>query len=127
MKKILVVDDSHTMRRMVISSLRDLSPAQFEQAGSGLEAIEKLALFRFDLVILDLNMPDMHGMEVLSFIRKHEVYRDIPVAILTTKDDELTHMTALKEGASFFTTKPFNPSDFAAGMKKLLNVDIATL
>ncbi|HLN22276.1 MAG TPA: response regulator [Bacteroidales bacterium] len=123
MKKILVVDDSPTMRRMVISSLRDLSPVQFEQAGSGLEAIEKLALFRFDLIILDLNMPDMHGMEVLQFIRRHSMYREIPVAILTTKDDEATRTAALEAGATFFTTKPYNPSDFAVNMKRLLKID----
>lgn len=123
MNKILVVDDSPTMRRMIISSLRDLSPVQFEQAGSGLEAIEKLALFRFDLIILDLNMPDMHGMEVMQFIRRHEMYRDIPVVILTTKSDENTRSSALEAGATLFATKPYDPGVFAGDIRKLLNID----
>lgn len=123
MKKILVVDDSQTMRRMIISSLRDLDPVQFEQAESGLVAIEKMALFRFDLVILDLNMPDMHGMEVLQFIRRHEMYRDIPVAILTTKGDDATRSLALDAGATFFISKPYDPVIFARDIRKLLNTD----
>jgi two-component system, chemotaxis family, chemotaxis protein CheY len=61
MKKILIVDDSPTMRRMVKASLRDLSDVGFDEAASGLEAIEQLALSRADLLVLDLNMPDMHG------------------------------------------------------------------
>jgi two-component system chemotaxis response regulator CheY len=125
MNKILVVDDSPTMRRMIISSMRELSPVQFEQAGSGLEAIEKLALFRFDLIILDLNMPDMHGMEVLQFIRRHEMYREIPVVILTTKSDENTRSAAIEAGATMFTTKPYEPAEFAGSIKKLLNIDYA--
>jgi two-component system chemotaxis response regulator CheY len=123
MKKILVVDDSPTMRRMVISSLRELTPVQFEEAGTGLEAIEKMALFRFDLIILDLNMPDMHGLEVLNFIQKHEIYRNIPVVILTTKSDENTRGSAINAGASLFTTKPYDPSVFSGQIKKILSSD----
>jgi len=121
MRKILVVDDSPTMRRMVISSLRELVPVQFEQAVSGLEAIEKLALFKFDLIILDLNMPDMHGMEVLKFIRKHQMYQEIPVVILTTKGDEKTRQEALDAGATLFATKPYVPAIFSGEVKNLLN------
>lgn len=122
MKRTLVVDDSLTMRRMIISSLREIPSIEFEQAASGLDAIEKLALFRFDLVILDLNMPDMHGMEVLQFIRKHRNYKDIPVVILTTKGDEQTRKAALEGGAALFTTKPYMPSVFASQIKSILNI-----
>lgn len=123
MKKILVVDDSPTMRRMIISSLRDITPVQFEQAGSGLEAIEKLALFRFDLIILDLNMPDMHGMEVLQFVRRHDLYKDIAIVILTTKGDEDTRVAALEGGATLFTTKPYEPAVFSRSIKNILYSD----
>ena len=71
MSNILVVDDSPTMRRMVIASLRDLNGVVFDEASSGLEAIEHLALSPVNLMILDLNMPDMHGLEVVRFVRKH--------------------------------------------------------
>lgn len=122
MKKVLVVDDSPTMRRMIISTLRELPALLFEQAESGLEAIEKLALFRFDLVLLDLNMPDMHGMEVLQFIKKHRIYMDIPVVILTTKRDETTKKEAIATGASLFFTKPYVPSVFVDNIRKTLNI-----
>ena len=70
MKNVLVVDDSATMRRMVISSLRSIEQVAFLEAANGLEAIEKLAISPVDLMILDLNMPDMHGMEVVAFVTK---------------------------------------------------------
>lgn len=120
MKKVLVVDDSHTMRRMIISSLHDISPLQFEQAESGLEAIEKLALFRFDAVLLDLNMPDMHGMEVLYFIKNHMVYKTIPVVVLTTKNDESTRLSAIQGGAALFLSKPFKPQELSESIRKIL-------
>ena len=71
MKNVLVVDDSPTMRRMVIASLRELQNVSFDQAASGLEAIEQLALAPVHLMILDLNIPDIHGLEVLEFVRRH--------------------------------------------------------
>jgi two-component system, chemotaxis family, chemotaxis protein CheY len=121
MKKVLVVDDSPTMRRMIISSLRGITPLQFEEAESGLAAVEKIALFRFDLVLLDLNMPDMHGMEVLQFLRAHVLYKSIPVVILTTRNDEETRAAAIDGGADIFMTKPFRPDDLAGNIRQILN------
>ena len=87
MKQVLVVDDSATMRRMVMASLRGLNEVAFQEAGNGLEAIERLALSTVDLMILDLNMPDMHGLGVVTFVREHQRYRDIPIIVLTTRRD----------------------------------------
>jgi two-component system chemotaxis response regulator CheY len=95
---------------MVISSLRNLQDVDFREAGNGLEAIEKLSLAPVSLVILDLNMPDMHGLELLQFLRSHSSFKDIPVIILTTKDDAVTRGTAMKAGASLYLTKPFQPA-----------------
>ena len=74
MRRILVVDDSATMRKMVIASLRDLTDVSFSEAGNGFEAIEQLEVAPFDLMILDLNMPEMHGLEVLKFVLEHPSY-----------------------------------------------------
>ena len=117
---ILVVDDSPTMRRMVITSLGSLRTVKSTQAASGLEAIERLAIEPVDLMVLDLNMPDMHGMEVIDFVRKHQAYRDIPIVVLTTKGDESSRKEALAAGANRYLTKPFDPRQLADVVDSLL-------
>jgi len=123
MKKILIVDDSPTMRRMVKASLQHLKSVSFDEAGSGLEAIEHLALAPVSLIILDLNMPDMHGLEVLKFVREHRVYRDVPILILTTKGDESSRAETLAAGASLYLTKPFDPQTLVARAGELLQMN----
>jgi two-component system, chemotaxis family, chemotaxis protein CheY len=121
MKRILVVDDSATMRRMVMSALREVD-ASFEQAQTGLEAIERLAVTSVDLMVLDLNMPDVHGLEVLRFVRAHQSFAAIPVVILTTRGDDQSRESALQEGASLYLNKPFAPSELAGEVRRLLQV-----
>lgn len=120
MTNILVVDDSPTMRRMVITSLGALGKVKSTQAGSGLEAIERLAIEPVDLMVLDLNMPDMHGMEVIDFVRKHHAYQDIPIVVLTTKGEESSRREALAAGANRYLTKPFDPRQLADVVGSLL-------
>jgi two-component system chemotaxis response regulator CheY len=117
---ILIVDDSPTMRRMVITSLGSLRRLKSTQAGSGLEAIERLAIEPVDLMVLDLNMPDMHGMEVIGFVRGHQAYRDIPIVVLTTKAEESSRSEALAAGANRYLTKPFDPRQLAEVVNSLL-------
>ncbi|MFW6358839.1 MAG: response regulator [Chroococcales cyanobacterium] len=120
MAKILVVDDSPTMRRMVMASLKSLENVQFEEASNGLEAIENLTIAPFDLMILDLNMPDIHGLEVLKFVLNHPDYHTTPIIILTTKGDPESRNEALSFGAAYYLTKPFNPNSFASQVESLL-------
>lgn len=121
MRTILVVDDSPTMRRMIMASLRDLSDIGFDQAASGLEAIERLSLSPVDLVVLDLNMPDVHGLEVLRFVRSHERFAALPVVILTTRGDDESRQAALRDGATRYLTKPFAPAALASEIGTLLD------
>ncbi|HEY9661642.1 MAG TPA: response regulator, partial [Allocoleopsis sp.] len=120
MQSVLVVDDSATMRRMIIASLHDLGDVNFSQASNGLEAIERLALSPTDIMILDLNMPDMHGMEVLKFVREQPSYKDLPVIILTTKGDEESRNAANVAGASAYITKPFEPEKLVQKIRDFL-------
>jgi two-component system chemotaxis response regulator CheY len=120
MQTILVVDDSPTIRRMVRAALGGLSDVTFTEAGSGLQAIETLAVQPVHMLMLDLNMPDMHGLDVLKFLRSHAQYRELPVMILTTRGDESSREAALKAGASAYMTKPFVPADLLSSVKKLL-------
>ena len=107
---------------MVITSLGSLRKVKSTQAGSGLEAIERLAIEPVDLMVLDLNMPDMHGMEVIGFVRSHHAYRDIPIVVLTTKG-ESSRKEALAAGANHYLTKPFNPQQLADVVGSLLRAN----
>ena len=117
---VLIVDDSPTMRRMVMSSLKGLGTIRFSEAGSGLEAIERLALSPVDLMILDLNMPEMHGIEVLQFVRAHKAYRQLPVVVLTTRGDDASRAEASASGATDYLTKPFQAKELLAYARRLL-------
>lgn len=120
MDRTLVVDDSPTMRRMVMASLREVCAGGFSEAASGLEAIEQLAMGPVALMILDLNMPDMHGLEVLEFVRSHAAFRALPVIVLTTRGDETSRAAALAAGASVYLTKPFVPQVLAQEARALV-------
>jgi two-component system chemotaxis response regulator CheY len=120
MKRILVVDDSPTIRRMVIASLRGLRDVEFDEANNGLEAIERLTLAPVSLLFLDLNMPDIHGVEVIEFVRRHQAYSAIPICVLTTRGDEESRAQVLEAGANVYLTKPFTPQELAAEAHKLL-------
>jgi two-component system chemotaxis response regulator CheY len=120
MHTILVVDDSPTIRRMVMASLGVLPDTDFAEAASGLQAIEALAVTPVQMVILDLNKPDMHGLDVLRFVRSHDRYRDLPVMVLTTRGDTVSRDRALQAGASAYMTKPFSPSALAASVAEQL-------
>jgi two-component system chemotaxis response regulator CheY len=121
MHRILIADDSATIRKMVRASLQPIDRAEFLEAGNGLEAIEQLALGAVQLVVLDLNMPDMHGIEVLRFIRRHHHYRDLPVVVLTTRGDDASRAVATEAGATTYLTKPFTPQVLASTVRTLLH------
>ena len=72
-------------------------------------------------MVLDLNMPDMHGMEVINFVRKHQAYRNIPIVVLTTKSEESSRTEALVAGANRYLTKPFDPRQLDDVVGSLLN------
>lgn len=118
MKAVLVVDDSPTIRRMVKVALADVA-STFVEAASGLEAIEQLTLTSVQLVVLDLNMPDMHGLEVLKFVRRHPKFRNLPVMVLTTRGDESSRDLAMQAGATAYLTKPFSPTALAEQARAL--------
>jgi two-component system chemotaxis response regulator CheY len=120
---ILLVDDSKVMREMIAACLRPEQDIAFSHAGSGLEAIERLSLKKFDLVVLDLNMPDIGGIEVVEFIRAQDRLRELPILIVTTRGDDASRTRALQVGASRFMTKPFAPDALLAEVRALLHRD----
>ena len=122
MRTILIVDDSPTIRRMVKVALSDIGEHDFSEAASGLEAIEQLTLAPPALMVLDLNMPDMHGIEVLTFLRRHPSFKALPGIVLTTRGDESSREAALHAGATMYMTKPFVPSVLADHAREALNI-----
>ena len=121
MAEILVVDDSKVMREMVIACLRGKDDFSFTQASSGLEAIEQLSLKPFQLLLLDLNMPDIGGIEVVEFVRSQDRLCNVPIIIITTRGDEESRVRALKAGATKFMTKPFSPEMIQAEVTAVLH------
>jgi two-component system chemotaxis response regulator CheY len=118
MKRLLVVDDSRLMRAMVAACLRPLGEIAFEFAATGLEAIERLSLAGFDLVVLDLNMPDVGGLEVIEFVRAQDRLCTLPILVVTTRGESRTR--ALAAGASGFLVKPFAPQQILDEARHLL-------
>lgn len=120
MADILVVDDSKVMRDMIVACLRSVPGLAFTHATTGLEAIERLSLKSFDLMVLDLNMPDVGGIEVVEFVRSQDHLSKLPIVIVTTRGDETSRTQALAAGANRFMTKPFTPPAIVAEVQALL-------
>ena len=120
MTEILVVDDSKVMRDMIVACLRAVPDTNFVHASSGLEAIERLSLAQFDLMVLDLNMPDIGGIEVLEFVRGQDTLRKLPVLIVTTRGDDQSRDRVLQAGATSFLAKPFTPDSIIAEVRAIL-------
>jgi two-component system chemotaxis response regulator CheY len=118
--EVLVVDDSKVMRDMIVACLRPRAEFVFTHASSGLEAIERLSLRPYDLVVLDLNMPDIGGIEVVEFVRGQDKLKSLPIIIVTTRGDEESRVRALAAGATRFMTKPFSPDVILAEVESVL-------
>jgi two-component system chemotaxis response regulator CheY len=124
--EVLVVDDSKVMRDMIVACLRSIPGLTFTHATTGLEAIERLSLKKYDLVVLDLNMPDVGGIEVVEFVRGQDQLRLLPIVVVTTRGDEASRTRALSAGANRFMTKPFTPDAIVAEVQGLLGADRPT-
>jgi two-component system chemotaxis response regulator CheY len=120
MTEILVVDDSKVMRDMIVACLRAIPDTTFVHASSGLEAIERLSLAPFELLVLDLNMPDIGGVEVLEFVRGQDTLRALPVLIVTTRGDDESRERVLQAGATSFLAKPFTPDSIITEVRAIL-------
>ena len=106
-KVILVVDDSATVRKFVSLSL-SMQGFKVVGASDGMEALEKLPAEKVDLVITDLNMPNMDGYEFIRTLRESNLYKDLPVIILSSLSDQTSRDLGLKAGAHSYLVKPFS-------------------
>ena len=110
MKRILIVEDSPTMRALLNSALEGLEvPVKITEASSGFEALRCLPRELFDLIVTDINMPDINGLELVSFAKSNEAYRSIPLVIVSTEGSERDREKGLELGADAYLVKPFEP------------------
>ena len=119
-KKILIVDDENSLRMLVHATLEG-EDYIILQAKNGHEAVILNEMEKPDLVILDLMMPGLSGMEALEIMRKSETSRNIPIIILTAKGQAADKEKALRMGASHFLKKPFSPLELLTFVEKILN------
>jgi two-component system, chemotaxis family, chemotaxis protein CheY len=78
-------------------------------------------LRQYDVITLDLNMPDMHGLDFIHFVRSHSIFQKIPIVVISTRADESTQQKVLSSGANAYITKPFSPEQLIEMISKLLN------
>ncbi|MCK5237354.1 MAG: response regulator [Deltaproteobacteria bacterium] len=108
-QKLLIVEDSKTIRSLIISTLDGAGDFEFTESVSGFEALKVLPREKFDLIITDINMPDINGLELVSFIKKSELYKNIPLFIISTERSEQDVQKGLNLGANEYIVKPFDP------------------
>lgn len=117
---ILVADDSPTIRKFVSASL-GLSGFEVIAACDGMEAVEKLPNHKIDLIITDLNMPNLDGFEFIRIVRQNDQYKDIPIIILSSLGSRDDIERGLSCGANSYVVKPFDPKRIQYEVSKYLN------
>ncbi len=118
-RTILTVDDSPSMRQMVSFTLRRAGYTLLE-ATDGRDAVAKLGASRADLVITDLNMPVMDGLQLIRHLRADPTYRFVPIVMLTTESDAARKQAGREAGATGWIVKPFTPEQLVAVVAKVL-------
>jgi len=119
-KNLLVVDDSATTRMLISLTLKKSSQYRIVEASNGTEAVEKLSSQPVDIVLTDINMPKMGGLELISHIRSSRSGPRIPIIVITTKGEEDARDRGLELGADAYLSKPISGAELQKTVKKLL-------
>jgi two-component system chemotaxis response regulator CheY len=121
--KILVVEDSPSMRTFVTTAIEngaEMEDLEIVEAGSGFEALKTLPHHTFDAILTDINMPDINGLELVSFLKNHPVYRTIPIMVISTESSDADRKRAAALGAEDYLVKPFEAPDLLEKLRRLL-------
>jgi len=118
----LVVEDSPTMRQLIVFALSRLRTLKVVEADDGVDALKKLSQRKFDVLITDINMPMMDGLKLVAMVRKDEVHRDVPIIIITTEGAQEDRQRALSLGANAYITKPIQAPQVIQKVKELLKL-----
>lgn len=118
----LVVEDSPTMRQLIVFALSRIKTLKVVEADDGVDALKKLSQQHFDILITDINMPMMDGLKLVSMVRKDEVHKEIPIVIITTEGAQEDRQRALSLGANAYITKPIQAPQVISKVKELLRL-----
>ncbi len=117
--RILVVDDSITMRRIIVNNLKSSGYEDIVEAGNGVEALGKMNNVK--LVLTDWNMPVMDGLSLVKEIRQNSVFGSVPIVMVTTEGAKGEVLSALKEGVNDYIVKPFTKATLLEKVETFLN------
>lgn len=118
-KSILIVDDAASMRGLVAMTLRT-NGYEVTEAADGLDAIEKLKGKKVNLIVSDVNMPRMNGIELVKTLKKNPAYKFVPIVMLTTESEEQKKKEGQQAGAKAWIVKPFKPDVLLQVVKKII-------
>lgn len=121
--KVLVVEDSPTMRQLIVFALKRIRGLQIVEANDGVGGLKKLSAEKFDLILTDINMPIMDGLKLVSLIRNDPQYKEVPVVVITTEGAQEDRDRALALGANEYITKPIQTAKIIEVVRRLLEVD----
>lgn len=122
-KTLMIVDDSATMRKIIMRTVR-MSGLEFEnieEAGNGVEALEKLSASPVDIVLCDINMPEMTGPEMVKKAREMASCDHTKIVMVSTESAQETIDGVMADGANGFITKPFTPENFQEKLMPFMN------
>lgn len=119
-KRVLIVEDSPTMRQMIAMVVRRAGSLQIDEAGDGVAGLRQMKAQKYDLIITDINMPLLDGLKLVSLIRQDERHRDTPIVVITTEGSDEHRNQAFALGATSYITKPIKGPDVAKKVKELL-------
>ena len=122
MKNILIVEDSSMTRAMIRAAAEEFDDVETFEAANGFEALKLLPAEEFSLIITDINMPDINGLELINFVKKDERYKSIPLVIISTERSEEDKRRGMGIGADAYLTKPFKPEELQETIKRFLGL-----
>ncbi|MGB9081996.1 MAG: response regulator [Desulfuromonadaceae bacterium] len=120
-RTILIADDSATMRSMLVAIVEALGDFHIVEASSGFEALRLLPRDHVDLILTDVNMPDINGLELIRYLRANPNYKNIPVFIISTEGSAKDIEKGKQLGADEYLVKPFDPATLQQLINRYLN------
>jgi len=121
--RILIVEDSPTMRQLLVFALKRLKNVEIVEAQDGMDGLRKVSSDHFDLALIDINMPVMDGLKLIRLIRGEENLKAMPIVVITTEGAKEDRERALGLGANEYLTKPIQANRVLAVAKGLLKID----